>query len=74
MNNKSLLEKIGNWIGITASIFAILGISVWGGISLIKDESKQEETRTIEEESVFLANSDYENDSLNIPNTISNQE
>ena len=78
MKNKSFLKKTEHCLGIIVNVFAILGISVLGGKSLIKDESErylsEEETRIFEEESVFLTNSDYENDSLNIRNTQSNQE
>lgn len=78
MDNKPWYEKLGIWIGIIASIFSISGMSIYGIISLTKDESEQylivEETKSSEEESVPLTNSDYENDLLDIPNASSNQE
>lgn len=41
MKNESFLKKTEHCIGIIASVFAILGISVLGGKSLIKDESER---------------------------------
>lgn len=44
MNNKPWYEKVGIWIGIIAGICTILGVSILGGKSLIKDRKKDLQT------------------------------
>ncbi len=58
MNNKKpWYEKVALWIGIISGIFAILGISIFGGKSLVKDNdddlntvAKNEDNKNIDDE------------------------
>lgn len=56
-DNKPWYEKVGIWIGIISGVFAILGFSIFGNKSLIKDsekpntEVKSEDYQNIDDES-----------------------
>ena len=56
MDNKPWYEKIYIWIGIVAGVFAILGISIFGGKSLLENKDANDSTANFEGNDINTGN------------------